>query len=185
MEMKTQLKFSKLKITYLLLALAALFAVGSYGWHIYSLFRDWQMNMPQPQLEKLTHDLRLYHKQTGRFPVSFTEINAVIWHTKPTPTYGNDGRQARTKNYYYFYTSVDAHTCALWALPTGPQRQYGSSFFVVLTPEWQRSWSGKSLADEVIATLPAIPKPEQLSALLMQEQPARLFALPRKGNSAP
>lgn len=183
--MKMHLKFSKLKITYLFLALAALFAVGSYGWHIYSLFRDWQMNMPQSQLEKLTNDLRLYYLRAGKFPANFAEINAALWHTRPTPNYGSDGRQARTKNYYYFYTSVDAQTCTLWALPTGPQQQYGSSFFVVLTQEWQRSWSGKAVADEVIATLPAIPKPEQLSALSMQEQPTRVFSLPQKGNPVP
>lgn len=41
---KPQLKFNKLKATYLILALSALLAVGSYGWHVYTLFRDWQIN---------------------------------------------------------------------------------------------------------------------------------------------
>jgi hypothetical protein len=172
---KTRAGFSKLKITWLMLALAGMLAVGSYGWHVYSLFRDWQMNMPQPQLEKLTSDLRLYHTRTGRFPATFTEINELLWRTKPSPDYGSDGRQARTKNYYYFYTRVNEQTCAIWALPTGPRRQYASSFFIVLAPEWLRSWKGKAIEDDVINRLPAIPKPDQLAALMMQEMPSRVF----------
>ncbi|HMY76140.1 MAG TPA: hypothetical protein PLQ88_30250 [Blastocatellia bacterium] len=172
---KTRAGFSKLKITWLMLALAGMLAVGSYGWHVYSLFRDWQMNMPQPQFEKLTNDLRLYHTRTGQFPAVFTEINELLWHTKPAPDYGSDGRQARTKNYYYFYTRVNEQTCAIWALPTGPRRQYASSFFIVLTPEWLRSWKGKAIEDDVINRLPAIPKPDQLAALMMQEMPSRVF----------
>ena len=113
---KTRAGFSKLKITWLMLALAGMLAVGSYGWHVYSLFRDWQMNMPQPQLENLTS-----------------------------------------------------------ALPTGPRRQYASSFFIVLAPEWLRSWKGKAIEDDVISRLPAIPKPDQLAALMMQEMPSRVF----------
>jgi hypothetical protein len=172
---KTRPGFGKLKITWLLLALAGMVAVGSYGWRVYSLFRDWQVNMPQAQLEKLTSDIRIYRKRIGQFPANFNEINALIWHTKPAPDYGRDGRQARTKNYFYFYTRVNEQTCAIWALPTGPRRNYASSFFVVLTPEWLRSWQGKSLDDAAINSLPAIPKPDQLADLMMQEMPSQVF----------
>jgi hypothetical protein len=172
---KTQASLSKLKITWLLLAAAGALAAGSYGWHLYSLFRDWQANVPQPQLEKLTNDLRLYYMRMDRFPATFIEINDLLWHTKPTPDYGGDGRQARTKNYYYFYTRVDQQTCAIWALPMGPRRQYASSFFLVLSFEWLRSWQGKALTDDVINKLPALPNPDQLATLMMQELPARIF----------
>ncbi|MBS1789713.1 MAG: hypothetical protein JST85_18455 [Acidobacteria bacterium] len=183
---KTKIRpsFSKLKITWLLLALAGMLAVSSYGWHVYTLFRDWQTNMPQPQLEKLTNDLRLYHTRTGRFPATFTEINELLWHTKPAPNYGSDGRQARTNNYYYFYTRVNEQSCAIWALPTGPRRQYAPSFFIVLTPEWLRSWKGKAIEDDVISRLPAIPKSDQLAALMMQEMPSRAFNQRKEGGIA-
>jgi hypothetical protein len=95
---KPELKLNKLKATYLILAICAILAVGSYGWHVYTLFRDWQINMPQPQIEKLTKDLRIYQAKTGHFPSTFVEINNLIWHTKPAPDYGSEGRQARTKN---------------------------------------------------------------------------------------
>ena len=173
---KPELKFNKLKATYLMLAVTALLAVGSYGWHVYTLFRDWQTNMPQPQIEKLTKDLRIYHAKTGHFPGTFVEINNLIWHTKQAPDYGSEGRQARTKNYYYFYTKVNDHTCAIWALPTGPQRHYASSFFLVLSPEWLRSWKGKALDDEAIRDLPAIPSPGKLAEMVMQEMPGQVSA---------
>lgn len=171
---KTRPGFSKLKITWLLLALAGVVAVGSYGWHVYTLFRDWQVNMPQPQIEKLTKDLRMYLAKTGHFPSTFVEINNLIWHTKPAPDYGSEGRQARAKNYYYFYTKVNDHTCVIWALPTGPQRHYASSFFLVLSPEWLRSWKGKALGDEAISGILAIPSPDRLAEMGMQEMPAQV-----------
>lgn len=174
---KPELKLNKLKATYLMLALCAILAVGSYSWHVYTLFRDWQVNMPQPQLERLTKDLRIYQARTGHFPSTFVEINNLIWHTKPAPDYGDNGRQSRTKNYYYFYTRVNDHTCAIWALPTGPQRHYASSFFLVLSPEWLRNWKGKALDDEAISALPAIPSSDMLAKMLMQEMPGQGFAV--------
>lgn len=173
---KPELKLNKLKATYLILAICAILAVGSYGWHVYTLFRDWQTNMPQPQIEKLTKDLRIYQAKTGHFPSTFVEINNLIWHTKPAPDYGDNGRQSRTKNYYYFYTKVNDHTCVMWALPTGPQRHYASTFFLVLSPEWLRSWKGTEMDDGIIRTLPAIPSPHQLAELKMQETPSQLFS---------
>lgn len=172
---KSQLKFDNLKASHVILALGITLTLGGYGWHLYSLFRDAQLNMPQPQIERLTKDLRLYHAKTGRLPNNFTEINDLIWRTKPAPNYGGNGRQARTKNYYYFYTRVDDRTCAIWALPTGPQRHYALSFFLVLSTEWLRTWKGKVIEDEMIEKLPAIPNPDQLAGLMMQELPARAF----------
>jgi len=172
---KSRPKFNKLKATSLFLASAAILALGGYCWRVYSLFRDWQVNMPQPQVEKLVKDLRGYHAKTGRFPKTFIEINDLIWRTKPTPSYGSEGRQARTKNYYYFYSRVDDHTCTIWALPMGSQRHYASSFFLVLSPEWLRSWKGKALDDEGIGTLPTIPSPSKLTELGMREMPGQIF----------
>jgi hypothetical protein len=170
---KTGLNFNKLKFTFLVLAFAGTLGIGSYGYHIYTLFRDWQINMPQPQLEKLARDLRIYQVKEGHFPTTFIEINNLIWHTKPSPNYGSEGRQACVKNYYYFYTRVDNQTCAIWALPIGPQRHYASSFFVVYSFGWSRRWIGKAMNDETISSLPAIPAPDKLAELGMRELSAR------------
>lgn len=66
----------KIKIVSVMAILASMTAMGSYGYHVYSLFRDAQRQMPQPQIEKLVKDLRTYKKLTGRFPQNFKEINA-------------------------------------------------------------------------------------------------------------
>jgi hypothetical protein len=173
---KPGMKLGKLKASHLLIALGVVTVLAGYGWRLYALFRDSQMNMPQPQIEKLTRDFRIYHVKTGHFPETFIEINNLIWRTKPTPNYGNAGRQARTKNYYYFYTKVNNHTCTIWALPIGPRRQYASSFFVVLSPNWVRHWTGEALNDEAIVALPAIPSSDRLAELKMREIPGKILA---------
>jgi len=175
---KPRMKLGKLKASHLLTALGVVAVLGGYGWHLYALFRDSQIHMPQPQIEKLTRDLRLFQKETGGLPNSFIEINKLIWHKKPTPDYGENGRQARTKNYYYFYTRIDNRTCAIWALPTGPRRHYAPSFFLVLSPDWLRVWKGNAIDDAKIEQLPTVPRPDQLASLGMTEQPARIFAKP-------
>jgi hypothetical protein len=166
-------RISKLRISYILVIIAAVAGLVSYSYHVYALFRDAQQNAPQPQVERLIKDLRRYHAQSRHFPGDFTEINQLIWRTKPTPDYGSDGRRARTKNYYYFYTKVNDETCAFWALPVGSRRHYGPSFFIVLTPNWARVWKGKAMGDEEIANIPAIPLPDALADLGMYESPAR------------
>lgn len=161
--------FNKLKATYALLAVAVTLALGSYGWHLYTLYQAWQRDAPQPQVERLIRDLRRYHSETNRFPASFYEINARLWHTHPQPDYGANGRVARVKNYLYRYTQIEAGKCVLWALPTGPQREYGAAFFVVITPEWVRGWIGKALGEDQMAKLPLIPPTSALADLQMSE----------------
>src|SRR5262245_49127693 len=170
--MKATSGFGKLKIVGVMLALAGLASCVSYAYHVYSLFRDAQRNMPQPQIERLVKDFRLFHSRTNRFPRNFTEINDYLWHTRPTPNYGIEGRQTRVKNYYYFYTRVSDERCAIWAIPLGPQRNYASSYFLVISPEWVRKWEGKALEDGLISSLPAIPTLNDLSKLRMVEYPA-------------
>src|SRR5262245_35450179 len=167
--MKSISGFGKLKIVGVMLALAVLVSCGSYAYHVYSLFRDAERNMPQPQIERLVKDFRLFHSRTKRFPRNFTEINDYLWHTRPTPDYGAEGRQARVKNYYYFYTRVSDERCAIWAIPLGPQRDYAYSFFLVISPEWTRQWGGKALEEGRISSLPAIPTPDDLVKLRMVE----------------
>lgn len=172
---ETGFRFSKWRLTYVITLLTVVAGLGSYGWYIYTLMRDAQHHKPQPQIEKLLRDLHTYHTNTKQFPNNFAEINQRLWHTTPSPDYGKDGCEARTKNYYYRYTKVNADTCAFWALPLGPQRQYAATFFVVLSPSWARAWKGRACGDEEIARLPAIPSPQMLAEMNMQELPARLF----------
>jgi hypothetical protein len=168
-------RFSKLRITYLFVIITAVVGIGSFAYYVYRDYRDARLNLPQPQVERLIKDLRLYAAQTRRLPANFAEINERIWHTTPTPNYGSDNRRARTKNYYYYYTKANDETCAFWALPVGPQRHYAAAFFVVVAPGWLRAWKGKAMSDEQIAALPEVPAPEALAEIGMQEMPARVL----------
>lgn len=165
-----------LRIVYLWGAVSVVGLLICFGYHLYGLFQDWQRYKPQPQVERLIRDLRSYHTQTGHFPQNFAEINARLWHARPAPDYGAEGRQARTKNYYYLYTRVSEDKCAFWALPIGPKREYGVAFFVVIAPGWMRIWKGEALQDEVMARLPVIPSPEVLAEFKFQEVPGRVFS---------
>lgn len=162
---------SKLRITYLFVAITAVVGIGSFGYYIYRNYRDARLNLPQAQVERLIKDLRHYQSQTRHFPTTFAEVNERIWHTTPAPDYGSDNRRARTKNYYYRYTKVNDETCAFWALPVGPQRHYAASFFVVLSPGWSRAWKGKPMSDEQITQIADIPTPEMLAEFGLNEMP--------------
>lgn len=102
-------RLSRWRLSYLFLLLTVIAGLSSYGWHIYTLVRDSQTNKPQPQVERLIRDFRTYRSQTRQFPPNFVEVNQRLWHTAPPPDYGREGRQARTKNYYYFYTRSLRH----------------------------------------------------------------------------
>ncbi len=169
-------RLGKVRLSYIFALITVAAGAGGYGYHLYKLARDSQFNKPQPQVERLVKDLRLFQSRSNRFPRNFIEVNQLIWRATPAPDYGSDGRQARAKNYYYYYTKVSDETCAFWALPVGPQRHYAPSFFVVLSPGWMRAWKGRAMSDEEIAQIPAIPSLSALAQLEMQEMPARVYS---------
>src|SRR6266545_1535688 len=169
-------RLGKVRLSYIFALITVAAGAGGYGYHLYKLARDSQFNKPQPQVERLVKDLRLFQSRSNRFPRNFIEVNQLIWRATPAPDYGSDGRQARAKNYYYYYTKVSDETCAFWALPVGPQRHYAPSFFIVLSPGWMRAWKGRAMSDEEIAQIPAIPSLSALAQLEMQEMPARVYS---------
>jgi hypothetical protein len=106
------MRISKWRLTYIAALLSVIAGLSSYGWYIYTLVRDAQAYKPQPQIERLLKDLLTYHQQTKQFPRNFDDINQRLWHTTPPPDYGKDRREARTKNYYYWYTYVKIPACS-------------------------------------------------------------------------
>lgn len=157
------------RLTWMVLAAVACLAAGSYGYHLFRLYQQWQRDTPQPQVERLVRELRRYQQLTGSFPADFHEINAKLWQMRPQPYYGADGREARVRHYEYRYARVAAGECVLWALPIGAQRQTAQAYFVVIAAEWARMWQGAALAEAPLARLPAIPTPRDLQDLQMRE----------------
>lgn len=178
-----------LKIVAVMFLLAVASSLSAYAYHLYNLFKDAQRHIPQPQIDRLLKDFRQFHSRNHRFPRNFVEIDTEIWRTNPKPDYGVEGRQARTKNYYYFYTIVNARQFALWAVPTGPRREDGYAYFLVVTKEWFRIWRGKAIDESVVPILQAIPSRDELSKLGLNEllkydtTPKHLLTLSRPINT--
>ena len=72
---------------------------------------------PRLAADSLVKALRIHHRQTGRFPSDFRELEARVWKHKNAPDFGADGRGLSIANYYYIYYQVDAHTSTIWIIP--------------------------------------------------------------------
>ena len=125
---------------------------------------------PRLAVDSLVKALQTHHRQTGRFPSDFRELEARIWKHKNTPDFGVDGRSLAIANYYYIYHQVDAHTSTIWIIPMGPRRDEGATHFLLLTPDNLRRWKGAPLSLDEAKNLPPVPQYQQMSLLGMTEQ---------------
>jgi len=125
---------------------------------------------PRLAVDSLVKALRKYHKQAGRFPADFRELEAHVWKHKKAPDFGADGRSLSVANYFYLYHQVDARSATIWIIPTGPRREEGSTHFLLLRPDSLRRWKGVPLSLDKIKGLPAVPQYRQMALLGMTEQ---------------
>jgi hypothetical protein len=125
---------------------------------------------PRLAVDRLVKALRTYHRQTGRFPDNFRELEARVWKHKSAPDFGADNRSMSVANYFYIYTRVDARTSTMWIIPIGPKREEGSTHFLLLTPDNLRRWKGAPLSLDEAKDLPPVPQYQQMSLLGMTEQ---------------
>jgi hypothetical protein len=119
--------------------------------------------------------LRKYHKQSGRFPDDFRELEARVWKHKKAPDFGADGRSLSVANYFYLYHRIDAGSATIWIIPTGPRREEASTHFLLLRPDSLRRWRGVPLSLDKIKGLPAVPQYRQMALLGMTEQEPKSF----------
>jgi hypothetical protein len=134
---------------------------------------------PRLAADSLVKALRAHHRQTGRFPQDFRELEARVWKHKTTPDFGADGRSLSIANYYYSYYQVDANTSTIWIIPTGPRRDEGATHFLLLKPDNLRRWKGAPLSLDEVKNLPPVPLYGQMSLLGMTEQ--RPIELSKRG----
>jgi len=125
---------------------------------------------PRLAADSLVKALRTHHRQTGRFPSDFRELEARVWKHKNAPDFGVDNRNLSVANYHYIYYPVDGGACTIWIIPTGPRREEGSTHFLLLTPENLRRWKGAPLSLDEAKNLPSVPQYRQMSLLGMTEQ---------------
>lgn len=134
----------------------------------------WRERKQTPRLavDSLMKALRTHHKQTGRFPADFRELEARVWKRKQGPDFGADGRSLSAANYLYLYHLVDAGAATIWIIPTGPRREEASTHFLLLRPDSLRRWKGAPLSLDEIKNLPPVPQYRQMALFGMTEQGA-------------
>jgi hypothetical protein len=136
------------------------------------LLDAWRASEQTPRLaaDSLVKALRAHHQQTGRFPADFRELEARVWKHKKSPDFGADGRSLTVANYYYLYHPVNAQTCTIWIVPTGPRREEASTHFLLLAPATLRRWKGAPLSLDEVRKLPPAPSYAEMAVLGMTEQ---------------
>jgi hypothetical protein len=97
-----------------------------------TLIEVWQARQQTPRLaaDNLVKALRTHHRQTGRFPADFRELEARVWKHKQPPDFGADGRSLSISNYHYIYNPAGAGVCTICIIPIGPRREEGATHFV-------------------------------------------------------
>jgi hypothetical protein len=114
--------------------------------------------------------LRQYQRQNGQFPVDFVALEERVWKHRSVPDFGPSKRTLTVANYYYVYAKTDPLTCTVWAIPSGPKREEGSTLFLVITPDVIRRWKGPALSKGDIDRIAPAPTGDLLNMLDMTEQ---------------
>ena len=160
----------RMRITFL--ALGASLAALLVAYAAATIMETWHLREQTPRLavDSLVKALQAHHRQTGRFPADFRELELRVWKHKKAPDFGADGCSLSVANYYYLYHAVDARTATIWAIPTGPKRDEGSTHFLLLTPDNLRRWKGAPLSLDEVSKLTPVPHYQQMHVLGMTEQ---------------
>ena len=159
-----------LRISFILLAVAIVLTVVCYVYSRWAEAQRQQELLPRLAADSMVKGLRQYQRQTGQFPPDFAELEQRIWKHTNVPDFGPAKRTLTVANYYYIYSKVDPLTCAVWAIPSGPRREEGSTHFLVIGPEVIRRWKGPALSKADIDKLEPVPTADVLNVLGMIEQ---------------
>jgi hypothetical protein len=159
-----------LRISFILLAVAIVLTVVSYVYSRWAEAQRQQELLPRLAADSMVKGLRQYQRQTGQFPVDFAELEQRVWKHTNIPDFGPAKRTLTVANYYYMYSKVGPLTCAVWAIPSGPRREEGSTHFLLIGPEVIRRWKGPALSKADIDKLEPVPTTDVLNVMGMTEQ---------------
>lgn len=160
-----------LRISFILLSVAIVLTVVCYAYSGWAEAQRQQELLPRLAADSMVKGLRQYQRQTGQFPGDFAELEQRVWKHTSIPDFGPAKRTLTVANYYYMYSKVDPLTCAVWAIPSGPRREEGSTHFLVIGPEVIRRWKGPALSKLDIDKLEPVPTTVVLNVMGMTEQP--------------
>ena len=159
-----------LRISFILLAVAIVLSAVCFVYSRWAEAQHQQELLPRLAVDSMVKGLRQYQRQTGQFPADFAELDQRVWKHANVPDFGPDKRTLTVANYYYIYSRVNPLTCAVWAIPSGPRREEGSTHFLVIGPEVIRRWKGPALSRADIDMLESVPTADVLNVMGMTEQ---------------
>jgi hypothetical protein len=160
----------RIKVTFVLLPVCILIVIITYVYGAWARAESEKQLLPRLGAASMIRDLRKYQRKTGQFPGDFSELNEQIWKYKTVPDFGSTKRTLAHANYYYVYAKTDPLTCTIWAIPSGPKREEGSTHFLVVTPDVIRNWKGPALGKTDIDRISSAPTVDLLNMLGMTEQ---------------
>jgi hypothetical protein len=172
------------RFTYVALACSLVLFVGSAAYSAWARHREREADLPVPALETVVVALRNYHRQTGRFPDNFRQLDERVWKGERRSQISPDGKSLNSPASRYYYTlhavspsrAAGAHAggtvkAALWAVPTGPRSSEAATHFWYVTPDRIECWMGPALTAENVSAVKTIPTEQQLALLVMTRQP--------------
>jgi hypothetical protein len=160
----------RIKMTFVLLPVCIIIVIISYVYGAWARSESEKQLVPRLGVDSMVKGLRQYQRETGQFPGDFSELDKRIWKYKTAPDFGSTKRTLSVANYYYVYAKTDPLTCTIWAIPSGPKREEGSTHFLVVTRDLIRHWKGPALGKGDIDRISSAPTGDLLNVLGMTEQ---------------
>jgi len=164
-----KLRFSYISVVASLVLLGISLVYSSWRSHA-----EHEANLPICGIETVVVALRSFHKQTGRFPKDFRELDERIWKEAKREQISEDGKSlnAPTSHYHYTLHTVNQTKAAIWAVPTGSRSNEAATYFWYITPTDIERWMGPALTSQNIRAIKSIPTEQQLALLVMNKQTA-------------
>lgn len=182
----------RLRFTHVILACSLVLLIAGALYSSWVKNREHEANLPLPALETVVVALRTFHRQTGRFPESFRELDERVWKGARGSQISPDGKSLDAPASHYYYTlhsagrqrasaanGIDTPKVSLWAVPTGPRAQEAATHFWYVTPDRIERWMGPALTAENVRAVETIPSDQQLALLVMTRQPQAATSPPQ------
>lgn len=160
----------KLKLTFVILAVSIVVVIVSFAYGTWARTEREKQTVPRLAADSMVKALRQYQRQNGQFPDDFVALEERVWKHRSVPDFGPSKRTLTVANYYYVYSKSGPLTCTVWAIPSGPKREEGSTLFLVISPDVIRRWKGPALSKGDIDRIAPAPTGDLLNMLGMTEQ---------------
>ena len=164
----------RLHVSVIAFVICFLLAIGVTVFASYQAGQKESAEMPKLSLNMFYKTILELHKQEGRFPKSFAELEFIVWNKKQkgykSKLYSDDNLLL-SKNYLYVYVPGE-QICAIWAIPQGKFRDQANTVYIVIAPDKYETWRGAALTQDEVNSIPRTPlvKTTDMARLGMFEQ---------------